>query len=89
MAVATAPSLNGHFLRRPFSGVKKRRPWLLTGDANLFDSRRNRDSRLLVFASSPSPLSPNSPTDAVTAESCVNTGLDLFKRGRVSSRVGF
>ncbi|KAF2591531.1 hypothetical protein F2Q70_00037918 [Brassica cretica] len=76
MAVATAPSLNRHFLRRPFSGVKKRRPWLLPGGANLFDSRRNRDSHLLVFASSPFPNSR-------PAESCVNTGLDLFKRGRV------
>ncbi|KAG2255158.1 hypothetical protein Bca52824_074452 [Brassica carinata] len=78
MAVATAPSLNRHFLSRvssPFSRVKRRRLWLLQGDSNLFDSRRNR---LLVFASS-----SNSPTDALTAESCVNTGLDFFKRGRV------
>ncbi|CAA7056152.1 unnamed protein product [Microthlaspi erraticum] len=82
MAVATAPSLNRHFLRRlsdPFSRVKKRRPW----DATLFTSRRKWDSHLLVFASSSSPSSPPSPTGALTAESCVNTGLDLFKRGRV------
>lgn len=89
MAVATAPSLNRHLLRRvssSFSKVKKRRLWLLpAGDSNLFNSRRNRDSHLLVFASSPSPLS--SPTDALTAESCVNTGLDLFKRGRVRAFV--
>ncbi|KAL0899446.1 hypothetical protein Bca101_083407 [Brassica carinata] len=85
MAVATAPSLNRHFLRRvtsPFSRVKKRRQWLLLGDANLFDSRWNRDSHLLVFASSQSPQSSDFPTEALTAESCVNTGLDLFKRGR-------
>ncbi|XP_010481355.1 PREDICTED: protein LOW PSII ACCUMULATION 1, chloroplastic-like [Camelina sativa] len=92
MAVATAPSLNRHFLRRvsnPYSRVKKRRPWLTPGDSTLFYSRRNWDSQLLVFASSSSPSpsssppSPNSRTDDLTAESCVNTGLDLFKRGRV------
>ncbi|ESQ36640.1 hypothetical protein EUTSA_v10009985mg [Eutrema salsugineum] len=88
MAVATAPSLNRHFLRRasnPFSRVSKRRPWLFPGDATLFSSRRNWDSYLLVFASSSSPSSssPNSPADTLTAESCVNTGLELFKRGRV------
>ncbi|CAE5956380.1 unnamed protein product [Arabidopsis arenosa] len=91
MAVATAPSLNRHFLCRvsnPYSRVKQRRPWLPPGDATLFHSCRNWDSHLLFFASSSSspsslPPSPNSPTDDLTAESCVNTGLDLFKRGRV------
>ncbi|CAN8295847.1 unnamed protein product [Cochlearia groenlandica] len=87
MAVATAPSLNYRFLRRvsnPYSRVKTRRPWLLPGDSTLFGSLRNWNSNFLVFASS-SPPSPSSlpPTDILTAESCVNTGLDLFKRGRV------
>ncbi|XP_010513945.1 PREDICTED: protein LOW PSII ACCUMULATION 1, chloroplastic-like isoform X1 [Camelina sativa] len=85
----STPSLNRHLLPRvsnPYSRVKKRRPWLTPGDSTLFYSRRNWDSHLLVFASSSpssSPPSPNSPTDDLTAESCVNTGLDLFKRGRV------
>jgi len=91
MAVATAPSLNRHFPRRIsnlYSRVKQRRPWLPPGDATLFNSRRNWDSHLFVYASSSSspsssPPSPNSPTDDLTAELCVNTGLDLFKRGRV------
>jgi len=97
MAVATAPSLNRHFPRRIsnlYSRVKQRRPWLPPGDATLFNSRRNWDSHLFVYASSSSspsssPPSPNSPTDDLTAELCVNTGLDLFKRGRVSTRVRF
>lgn len=88
MAVASSPLLiNRFYLRRvsePYSRVNKRRPWLPPTDATLFDSRRNLNSQLLVFASSSSPS-----TDDLTAEWCVNSGLDLFKRGRVSCIVRF
>ncbi|XP_010523178.1 PREDICTED: protein LOW PSII ACCUMULATION 1, chloroplastic, partial [Tarenaya hassleriana] len=75
----------------PCSRADRRRPWLRR-EITLLDSRQIKGSHLLVFASSsssppPPPPSASSSTtsrsDALTAESCVNEGLDLFKRGRV------
>lgn len=88
MAVAAALGLNHHLLRRVSnicSRAERRRPWL-RGELTLFDSPQNRGSHLLVFGSSSSSSSSSpspSPTDALSAESCVNEGLALFKRGRV------
>lgn len=54
---------------------------------------RRRGRIVLVSSASSSPSSPPSPEDAVaeavpvpTAESCVNLGLELFSKGRVTPR---